>query len=434
MFDRLFQDDRYVSGQPRPSFPLIVYHTDVRTLSDLSIVPDGGYFLLSVLYNAETDDPMFAARGGFPKDIGKKVTRTLNGVTFTQYRFRPPEKREVVCYKGSLVLYRFDNDVWVQYVSYPQRLLSSCKAFEVFDLAKVYDYFAQVLGAAQYQWGYDSRRVLEFKVPGLCPTDRLPYLAEHFGQSVRADETEAQKRGKILLGMECSRHAGTHRGVELRMQSLGYIGVIHEVWVWADHPEIYNRPPNSSAATPLVFGVVARPTATSDVGSVLGNETRFVVSDPGPADWVVGDLLEVTPTVGAPAVFLVSDISVSGSDFIVTVPMVASAAFLVPGASLRIVLRAWLTIPHGFSSSAPEDYWPSSRCVVAYADKDGDAISEAPHGFAGLSAFHSFLTEQLYSDVLPIASDIRAFAPIVGYSVDGDGSAVSDTLSITNLP
>lgn len=428
------QDERAIDGQPRPNFPLLVYHTDVRNLSDLAVVPDNGYFLLSVLYDKDLDDPLFAAHGGFPKYIGQKVTRTIQGVTFTQYRFRAPAKREVVCYKGSLILYRYDNDVWVRYTSYPQRLLSSCLAFEIFDTQKIYDYLAQVIGAAQYQWGYDARRILEFKVPGDCPTARLPYLAEHLGQTVRADETESQQRGKILLGLECSRNAGTARGVELRMQALGYIGTAQEVWVWPDHAETYTRPPNSSVASPLVFGDPDKPTAVSAVGTVLSNTTRFRVTSNAPDSWDVGDLLEVTPTGGTPAVFSISAIATVGLDRLVTVPMEASAAFLAPGASLRIVRRSWLSIPHGFLSGAPQDYWPSSRCIVSYADKSGDPIAEPPPGFAGMSTFHSFLAEQLYSDVLPMASDIRAFAPIVGYSEPGDGSAVSDSLLITNLP
>ena len=427
---RLSQDNRYVSGQPRPNFPFIVYHTDVRAMSDLTVVPDNGYFLVSVLYNKETDDPQIAAFGGFPCDVGQKYVQTIQGTTLTLLLFRPPEKREVVCYKGSLILFRFDDGVWNKYQSYPQRFLTSCMAFDIFDAAKVYDYFAQLLGAAQYQWSFDSRRILEFKVAGLCPADRLPYLAEHFGQSVRADETELQKRGKILLGMECSRHTGTPKGVELRLQALGYFGQVFEVWVYPDHPEIYRRPPNQSAATPFVFRDVMKTTATSINGAIVGNETVFQFGSA--VDWSVGDTLEATPATGKPALFTISAIH-PGNTF-VYVSCGASAPFLAAGVTFRIVKRAWLTIPHGFTSTKPDKYWPSSRSVVAYANKDGTPISEAPQGFAGIAAFEKFLAEQLYDDVLPMAQDIRAFASIVGYSKNGDGVVVSDTLSITNIP
>lgn len=427
------REDRYEEDGIRPSFPIYVFAMDVRQQVDIDAVPIGQFFVLSTLYNRFDDDAYFYENGGGePGMIGQRVQLyeadgvTPAGVTTL---FRSPQRAEVVCFVGSLTLFRWErSQTWQEYYSMPERALAGNPAFTILDPDQIYAYYARVIGAAQAQWAYDNEILFSFYDPRLCPEPLLIPLGKQYGLQLSEGESEAQRRAKIELAVPTFKAKGLDEAVERRLIALGYRGCVWEVWIDPNHPELFTNDPNNSMATyrwAYDPDLTAYPVATNS-GTVIAIDGDVETEWENLRYLLVRDGSQGS---GEGRLFFIKEVgSFSGS----TTPVEVTPAPTedLTGMTAIPAMPGYVTRPHAMTRDIPIRYWPSSRLVVHVTYADGTPIDETPEDFeetfpgSSLEDFWSFLADQLYDDVIPLHTDIKFFGTSLGDSRENGDEVV----------
>lgn len=222
----------------RPSLPTLIYVLDAVTSSQITIVPFDRSFLVAPHFSPSPGDP-FTEAGAAPLYIGTKL-KADDGTPYAV--FRRPIANEVVWLVPDNVLYRYETDRdtnairWVKYRSLPQRVIENQFVFSMFDPEKVYDYYALIWGGLMWRWAYDTAVIANQFDPDRCATQFLGLLAAQFGYDLPPDETLPARRALTRNAVPSFKFKGLVEAVRLRMQSLGYIGYVNEIWVNPDNP------------------------------------------------------------------------------------------------------------------------------------------------------------------------------------------------------
>jgi len=224
----------------RPCFPLLIYQDNVSHVGNLFEVdgvtphlPLYQAFRMSATYSAPPGDQL-AAFGARPNSIGMRVMADLdgNGVEEETILFRLPLRNEVVALLDDAQVERWDelSGAWLPFRTLPQRVLAGVRAFEILDPDGIYDYYARLAGLKYSQLAYDSRVILDFIDPNLCPIDLLPLLAQNFGVDIAADQDEATKREILRNWIPLMQIKGLPSAVIVALRQLGFRGFATQVW------------------------------------------------------------------------------------------------------------------------------------------------------------------------------------------------------------
>lgn len=238
----------------RPCFPALIYRDNVSHVGNL-YAPDGSTprielyqaFRMSATYDAPPGDQL-AAFGARPGSIGMRVMADLdgNGVEEEAILFRRPERNEVVALivDGSVERWDAELEEWLPFRTMPQRALDGVRAFEILDPQGIYDYYARIVGLKYAALARDTRLILDFIDPDLCPIEFLPLLAANFGADVAADQPEATQREILRNWIPLMRIKGLPDAVVVALRQLGFRGYATQVWTrkGALPTEIEERP------------------------------------------------------------------------------------------------------------------------------------------------------------------------------------------------
>lgn len=360
----------------RPSTPLIVYARGATETTDLddANVPDNEPFLVSERFLKPPGHP-FTEGGAIPSDIGVKVVPD-SGPTY--YKFRRPDIREVVWYvviddegeRNDGGLYRYDSrQVWRAYQSQPQRALEGQYAFSIFDPDKVYDYYAKLVGAAYYQWAFDTNCIARLLDVDASPEPYLDMLGQQLGLlPYCADEDggtpTALKRQQIKIAFSIFKDKGTPGAIRPFTRCLGYVVYAWEVWVDPEHVD--NWTDLASAPAAIQADAASR------------NIDRLIRTGSGEKG------------------------------------------------------QEWVEYPHGYVIGPPDAYFPSSRISLHINNEDGSSIDlSLPE--ATLDAIKEAVSDAVLNHLIPLHVDVRHFVTDEEVSDAQDTVEVSDSLLLTEV-
>jgi hypothetical protein len=222
----------------KPCLPLLILIDNVSHIGNL-FEPDGvtpkleltEAFRMSSTYSIPAGGAL-AALGATPNAIGMRVLTDLqgDGIFEEVNLFRRPLDGEVVVTLDQTVE-RFNQtlDVWEPHTTLPQRALIGMRVFEILDPDGIWDYYAKLVGLKYAQLSRDTRDILQFIDPNICPIDELPLLAENFGVDLSADATERTKRELIRQWIPLMQLKGLPQGIVIALRTLGFSGYATQV-------------------------------------------------------------------------------------------------------------------------------------------------------------------------------------------------------------
>ena len=477
------RESDYEATGYRKSFPHLVYHLSARSDLDIAnVVPPNRSFLVAADFTGGPGNDFFD-QGAGPQSIGTLVVNESGGSSYLV--FRPPLPDEVVYYVDSddknIALYRYELNrdtgrfTWRRYPCQPYRTLDGMYAFHIFDPDNIYGYYAEVLGALQYQWGYDSWVLADQYDSERVSSYYLPALAANWGVTLKWDDNLLTRRLKTRNAIPSFKTRGLDAGVVTRLHTIGYRGYAREIWINPGAKALrltmnYN---GASGNIPIVStarhittcgfsnGGDSRPAVASiqfrrgispcpntgevapDEGSTIqisdGTITRTFEFD-SDASVLPGNIAvpylpyeEIEDTFATFAALLAAQ----GFDFTITdisivniygPPIrdepVSSSSTGCRDSSVPAYRSDFVEIPHGNSPDNPCAYWPSSRVSIHLMNRSGEPIDIPP-------SLKARIFEELRFDVLPAHVDIAFFATDV--SVGAEEMQVEDVLNITEV-
>lgn len=131
---------------------------------------------------------------------------------------------------ASLVL-RWEGTTWEEYRTLPQRALDGQRAFELFDSAGVYDYYAMLLGLVYAQFMVDTKFIATLCDPRKVPDSRLRTLATTLGVRMDSRQSLTELREAVRRSGPWRKSKGTADAVVQSLELLGYTGYATQVWV-----------------------------------------------------------------------------------------------------------------------------------------------------------------------------------------------------------
>ena len=262
LFPELSPNARAEANQGiKPCLPLLIRLDDVSHIGNLH-QPDGvtpklqltQAFRMSPTYSAPPGDRL-AVFGATPNAIGMRVLTDLQGdgveEEATLFR-RPLENEVVVLLDGSVEKFNSALEVWESFTTLPQRALLGMRVFEILDPDKIWDYYASLVSLKYAQLSRDTRDILDFIDPDLCPFDQLPLLAENFGVDVLADSTERTQRETLRQWVPLMQIKGLANSIVIALRTLGFSGFATQIWTKPNAlaTEFIERPFNYSNELP----------------------------------------------------------------------------------------------------------------------------------------------------------------------------------------
>jgi len=237
----------------KPCLPLLIYIDNVSHIGNLN-EPDGvtpklalyQAFRMSATYAAPPGDRL-AVFGASANAIGMRVLEDLQGdgveEEVTLFR-RPLENEVVVLLDATVEKYNATLDVWVAFTTLPQRALIGMRVFEILDPDMIWDYYAKLVGLKYAQLSRDTREILNFIDPNICPVEQLPLLAENFGVDLLADSTERTQRETIRQWVPLMQIKGLPQSVVIALRTIGFSGYATQIWTrpGATATEFIERP------------------------------------------------------------------------------------------------------------------------------------------------------------------------------------------------
>lgn len=237
----------------KPCLPILILIDNVSHIGNLH-EPDGvtpklaltEAFRMSSTYSAPAGDAL-AALGASANDIGMRVSVDLQGdgiLEETNLFRRPLDGEVVVMLDQTVERFNATLNTWEPHTSLPQRALVGMRAFEILDPDGIWDYYAKIVGLKYAQLARDTRDILDFIDPNLCPTDELPLLAENFGVDLSADATERTQRELIRQWIPLMQLKGLPQGIVIALRTLGFSGYATQIWtrIGASATEFIERP------------------------------------------------------------------------------------------------------------------------------------------------------------------------------------------------
>lgn len=228
----------------RPCFPLLIYQDNVSHIGNLfeadgitPRLPLYQAFRMSATYSAPPGDQL-AVFGARPGSIGMRVLIDLDGdgIEEEAILFRRPLEIEVVALLDDAKSEKWNavSETWGPFRTMPQRALDGVRAFEILDPDGIYDYYARVVGLKYAQLARDSRLILDFIDPDLCPIEFLPLLAQNFGADIAADQPEATQREILRNWVPLMQIKGLPDAVVVALRQLGFRGYATQIWTRKD--------------------------------------------------------------------------------------------------------------------------------------------------------------------------------------------------------
>jgi phage tail P2-like protein len=247
----------------KPCLPLLIYINDVSHIGNLN-EPDGvtpklqlyQAFRMASTYTAPPGDRL-AVFGASADAIGMRVLTDLQGdgveEEATLFR-RPLENEVVVLLDGTVEKWNATLEAWEAFTTLPQRALLGMRVFELLDPDMIWDYYAKLIGLKYAQLSRDTREILDFIDPDMCPVDQLPLLAENFGVDLLADSSERTQRETIRQWVPLMQIKGLAESVVIALRTLGFSGYATHIWTRpnATATEFIERPFNYSNEFPDV--------------------------------------------------------------------------------------------------------------------------------------------------------------------------------------
>lgn len=240
LFPELSRDAIAQATGVRPCFPLLIYLDDVSHIGNLH-EPDGvtpklelnQAFRMAASYTAPPGEQL-GLFGALPNSIGMRVLVDLegDGIEEEAILFRRPEENEVVALlDGTVEKYDAESGAWVAHTTLPQRALMGMRVFEILDPNGIYDYYAKLVGLKYHQLAYDTRKILDFIDPELCPIELLPLLASNFGADIDADQPEILQREILRSWVPLMQIKGLDQAVRVALRMLGFSGYATQIWI-----------------------------------------------------------------------------------------------------------------------------------------------------------------------------------------------------------
>jgi hypothetical protein len=443
-------DERKALLGYRASTPLIVHSLSVESVSDITAaqVPANGHFVMSVLFAGGAGDPLFDA-GAKPGSIGTRYDHPTAG---TLYVFREPYEDEVVWHveitlDGDLVdhgIHRWRGEVWLAYTTWPQKAFEGTIAFSVLDPDRIYDYYAKLLGATMTQWSVDTKTIIDFLDPDLCPEEMLPYLAAQFNQALRSEEDVPQRRERIKASVPRYKQKTLPAAVRIHLLSIGYRGYVMEVWVNPDNPGNWTDDDTGEKGNDWIEVEHGSRKEVPGAGyKFLGGLNPSDGEQMQITDFVFTLLLEFDDgggvSMGYTPVLIGADAAETRDNLIAAVN--ASALTLKAIRDIwepdepTMLLDGGVVTTDARTGKVLQNYWPSSRVSLHINYLSGEPM-DMLQSEANLLAFKEYIAAELRTDVLPVYTDIRVFATDLEVSGDfenGEQLEISDTMVLTEV-
>jgi Phage tail protein (Tail_P2_I) len=226
-----------VSGY-RPSIPVLVYVLQANDAPSVVGVPPNRNFLVSSAFAGISGNPFYDS--GASADYIGTVVKPASGPNY--YVFRRPHPYEVIWYVPGRTTYRYELDRdtqnyrWVLYKGIPERGWDDQYVGSIFDPDGIVTYYTKMMSALMWRWAYDTEILSNQLNPFLVSSYYLSSLGQQYGLTLNAESDENINRSLVANAVPSFKQKGVNKGVQIRLQALGYRAFVNEIWVNPTNP------------------------------------------------------------------------------------------------------------------------------------------------------------------------------------------------------